>query len=185
MKSLIINHLFEGLNKEIDAEWWAKYVDLLVEFTEERNSQTQDSSTASSESDTDVSESVDESLKPLIAELKDIFEDMNSSILENNNKVLKDILGAAAQGIDRNVLEEIIESVRKEVRVSDPETTESLETFKESTDNNTVTSSTESLERSVVETLTESLPEDHTIPSPETVKVLKAVQENRNESENN
>ncbi|MGO0689864.1 hypothetical protein [Bacillus paralicheniformis] len=180
MKSLIVNHLFDSLNKEMDADWWAKYLDLLVEFAEERALQEQDSSSDSAE------ESIDESLKPLISELKSIFESINNNILENNNKILKDILGAAAQGMDRQVLEEIIESVRSEARLSNTETAESLGTLKESlSDSGTAAGSTKSVERSVVETLKESLPEDHTIPRTETVEVLRAVQEKHEENENN
>ncbi|EWH21458.1 hypothetical protein [Bacillus haynesii] len=184
MKSLIVNHLFDSLNKEIDADWWAKYLDLLIEFAEERAQQEQDSSSDSAEDSQD--ESIDDSLKPLISELKSIFESINNNILENNNKILKDILGAAAQGMDRKVLEEIIESVRSEAQLSNTETAESLETLKESLpDSETAAGSTKSVERSVVETLKESLPEDHTIPRTETVEVLRAVQEKREENENN
>ncbi|MFB6497066.1 hypothetical protein [Bacillus haynesii] len=171
MKSLIVNHLFDSLNKEIDADWWAKYLDLLIEFAEERAQQEQDSSSDSAEDSQD--ESIDDSLKPLISELKSIFESINNNILENNNKILKDILGAAAQGMDRKVLEEIIESVRSETQLSNTETSE------------TAAGSTKSVELSVVETLKESLPEDHTIPRTETVEVLREVQEKREENENN
>ncbi|MCY8024560.1 hypothetical protein MOC05_05240 [Bacillus sonorensis] len=219
MKTLIVNHLLDTINKEIDADWWAEYLDLLFQLAEERAKQssegTEDTagSDSTEESVSELSESVDDSMKPLIRDLNSIFDNMNNQILENNNKVLNDIMSAVAQGMDREALEEIIESLPKvsvagntfnrldredsgEMRESLPKVSKAGNTFTD-TDREDSGEITESLpkvteaantlkdmDRNIVETLRETLPEDHTLPSPETVKVLKAAQENHEKSGN-
>ncbi|WP_307891704.1 hypothetical protein [Bacillus swezeyi] len=167
MKNQIINHLLETLNKEMDADWWAKYLEMLFELAEERVKQPQDSSLVSTE-EPDLGD-VDDSIKPLLTDLSSIFNDMNSVLLESNERILKDIQTAAASGnMDREDLEEIIASLP----------TDAVLTKSEETKIN------QSLNQDVLKTLKESLPEDHTLANTETVKILQAAEGNREEHQN-
>ncbi|KMM60071.1 hypothetical protein ACH95_09705 [Bacillus glycinifermentans] len=106
MKTLIINHLLDSINKELNGEWWATYLDLLFQLAEQRAQESEEASTEESELDL-----IDESLRPLIQDLHLIFDHMNNQILENNNRILQDIQTAAVQGMDRSALEQVIRSL--------------------------------------------------------------------------
>lgn len=106
MKTLIINHLLDSINKELDGEWWATYLDLLFQLAEQRAQESEEASTEESELDL-----IDESLRPLIQRFNLIFDHMNNQILENNNRILQDIQTAAVQGMDRAALEQVIRSL--------------------------------------------------------------------------
>ncbi|MFN2747480.1 MULTISPECIES: hypothetical protein [Bacillus] len=165
-KNRIVNHLLGTLNQEMDAKWWTKYLEMLMELVEERTKQQEGSLDSEDELNLD---DIDDSMKPLLTDLTSILENMNNSILESNHKVLKDIQRAVASGnMDREDLEEIIASLPSDTTVSNSESKENMKGMRDD----------------VLNKLKESLPEEHTLANTETVKILQAAQSNE-ESENN